>query len=112
MVLNNSYLLDRLQPMIEKYIGLYRYLIGYSWLTFYLEESIKRSYIENSDRFVFNINTASKLPFFPYMSSELNLNPYLPLMVKKDVLNGNSNCLGFPYYITDSSNVVLQIRWL
>ena len=104
LALNNKYLLNKLEPMIEKYIGLYRYLFGYSWLTFYLEESIKRSYIETSDRFVFDIETANRLPIFPYISSNLNLNPYIPLMIKKDVLNGEFNCLGFPYYVTDKQN--------
>jgi hypothetical protein len=101
LALNNSILLDKLQPMIHKYIALYRYLFGYSWLTFYLEESIKRSHIETTDRFVFPINTANKLPFFPYMSKNLSLNPYLPLMIKKDVINAETNCLGFSYYLTD-----------
>tara|TARA_B100001248_G_C27391382_1_gene462538 strand:- start:1211 stop:3253 length:2043 start_codon:yes stop_codon:yes gene_type:complete len=101
LALNNPILLDKLQPMIHKYISLYRYLFGYSWLTFYLEESIKRSHIETTDRFVFPINTANKLPFFPYMAKNLSLNPYLPLMIKKDVINGEVNCLGFSYYLTD-----------
>lgn len=101
LALNNPELLDKLQPILHKYIGLYRYLFGYTWLTFYLEESIKRSHIETTDRFVFPINTANKLPFFPYMSKNLSLNPYLPLMIKKDVINAESNCLGFSYYVTD-----------
>ena len=104
LALNNIYLLEKLQPMIHKYIGLYRYLFGYSWLTFYLEESIKKSHIETTDRFIFTIDTANKLPFFPFISSDLTLNPYLPIMVKKDVLNGDLNCLGFPYYVTDSDH--------
>jgi hypothetical protein len=104
LVVNNKYLLDKLNPMIEKYIGTYRYILGYAWLTFYLEESIKRSHIETNDRFIFDIETASKLPHFPVIPSDLSLNPYLPIMIKKDVLNGGNNCLGFPHVKTDHSN--------
>jgi len=79
LALNNIYLLKELKPMIHKYIGLYRYIFGYAWLTFYLEESIKKSYTESKDRYVFDIDTASELPVFPVVSSDITLNPYLPV---------------------------------
>lgn len=104
LALNNIHLLTTLRPMMEKYIGAYRYIFGYAWLTFYLEESIKKSHIVTSDRFVFEINTASKLPVFPVIPSDLTLNPYLPIMVNKDVIDGNNNCLGFPFIRTDINN--------
>ena len=104
LALNNIHLLTTLKPMIEKYIGAYRYIFGYAWLTFYLEESIKKSHIQTSDRFVFDINTASKLPVFPVIPSDLTLNPYLPIMVNKEVIDGNNNCLGFPFIRTDINN--------
>ena len=104
LALNNINLLKELKPMIHKYIGLYRYIFGYAWLTFYLEESIKKSYIESKDRFVFDIDTASELPVFPVVASDITLNPYLPVMIKKDVIDGKNNCLGFPFINTDISN--------
>ncbi|VVU94716.1 hypothetical protein CPAV1605_441 [seawater metagenome] len=104
LVVNNYTLLKMLKPMMEKYIGTYRYILGYAWLTFYMEESIKRSHILTSDRFVFDIDTANLLPAFPVISEDISLNPYLPMMVRKDLLDGKNNCLGFPYIKTDASN--------
>ena len=43
-----------------------KYILGYTWITLYSEESIKKMNITIKDRFIFNIETASLLPFFPF----------------------------------------------
>lgn len=40
--------------------------MSYGWLTMYLEESIKKTQITINDRFIFDIETANKLPHFPW----------------------------------------------
>ena len=42
LVLNNSDILSNMWSTISYFSDLYRYLFGYAWLRFYMEESIKR----------------------------------------------------------------------
>ena len=91
LVINNSYVLDKMKPIFAKFMPLYKYLIGYTWLIFYLEECIKKTRITVDDRFVYSIDVASKLPFFPYCSSDPHMNPYMSLLVSKQVLDYENN---------------------
>ena len=75
LILNNEKILDCLwdasylgkivgnqnnqKSFMEKYILSIKYVIGYAWISLYMEESIKKSRIVDDDRFVFSINTAS-----------------------------------------------------
>ena len=64
----------------------------------YVEVSIKRSYTEQNDRFVFDLDTASKLPYFPGTPLDPESSPYIPLLVAKDILNPLNNNIGvLPY---------------
>ena len=56
---------DVIISLIEKYLPAFQYAMGYSWLTLYTEECIKKTYITKDDRFTFDIDTASMLPSFP-----------------------------------------------
>ncbi len=93
LVLNNSVVLDKMQPLINKYYHLYRYLFGYAWMCFYTEECIFKTKTQNDNRYVFDINTASKLPVFPIVNKDLHMNPYLTSLVSKKVLDSEHNCL-------------------
>jgi hypothetical protein len=102
-VINNKYILDEIMSdkkdpnsftFMNKYAQLIRYTLGYGWLTLYMEESIKRGYINSSDRFIFDIETASKLPYFPYSVDNLHICPYLPILVDTKILNTKNNILG------------------
>lgn len=94
LVLNNPGVLDLMAPTIKKFLPLYRYLLGYAWICMMTEEGIKKTWTKKTDRYVFDINTASKLPFFPYLHSNPHQNPYLPIMVGRDVLNPEENMNG------------------
>jgi len=108
LVLNNDFILDLVSPLINKYKILYKYIFGYAWLYFYIEECIKKSRITINDRFVFNIDTASKLPSFPICSDDIHQSPYMPLLVSKNLINSKKNLLGIPniknldYYKVDN----------
>lgn len=94
LVINNPYVLDLMQPFINKFKPLYKYLWGYAWLTFYLEECIKKTRTTINDRYVYKIDTASKLPFFPFCSTDAHMNPYVSLLVSKPVLDFQNNLQG------------------
>ncbi|CAH6421497.1 Hypothetical protein KVN_LOCUS310 [uncultured virus] len=93
-VINNYEILEIMKHIINKYLPIYRYIFGYTWLYMYMEECIVKTNTKQTNRYVFNINTASKLPFFPYCSSDIHLNPYLPVLVSSKVLKSDLNCLG------------------
>jgi len=99
LALNNIYLLRLMKDTIEKYAELFRYLIGYAWMKFYFDESIKKSYISKNDDFIFDINTASELPNFPFNSSNPKLNPYMPILINDTNLNPQNNLGGVPDFI-------------
>jgi len=93
IVLNNPEILDKMSPLIEKFMPLYRYLFGYAWVCFYLEEGIFKTKASPEHRHVFDINTANKLPFFPYCMDDIHLNPYLCSLVSNKALDISSNCM-------------------
>lgn len=114
-VVNNNYILDEIisskkdlngYTFMNKYAQLIRYFLGYSWLTMYMEESIKRTYITKNDRFIFDIDTASRLPYYPYSSYNLHICPYLPILVESESLNTDKNILGAQQFIFDGSNEI------
>ena len=96
LALNNSYLLDKMKPILTKYYHLYRYLFGYAWMCFYTEECIFKTKTTNDNRYVFDINTVNKLPVFPVVTNDLHLNPYLTSLVSKKILDSENNCLSVP----------------
>jgi hypothetical protein len=124
LVVNNSHILDKLQnknifnddirssdlienrSLLEKYTPLFSYLWSYAWLTLYLEESIKKSKIEETDRFVFDLETASNLPYFPSMPDCPETSPYLPMLVAETVLESKCNNLGIKPYCDVNRNLV------
>ena len=96
LILKNNDILSKID--INYHIELYRYLFGYSWVRFYFEECIKKSYTKSSDDFIFDINSASKLPTFPVGTKNLKSNPYLPIMVGDSSLQNGSGVGGVLYY--------------
>lgn len=93
-VLNNIFVLDKMQFVFLKYKPLYKYLIGYAWLMFYIEETIVKTRTTVNSRYVFDINTAAKLPVFPYNSTNPHDNPYLTLLVSNMKVDHNNNFVG------------------
>jgi hypothetical protein len=93
MVLNNKNILEKMQPIINKYLSFYRYSFGYAWMSLYVDECIFKKKTKIDNRFVFDIDTASKLPFFPVCAEDLHLNPYFTVPISKSTLDGTNNCL-------------------
>jgi len=113
LVINNKYILDKInssdiihndRSFLQKYGHIFKYALGYTWLTLYMEESIKKTFIEKKDRFIFDIETASKLIWYPYSKENLNICPYLPILIEKETLNSEKNILGVQQIIINDVN--------
>lgn len=98
LVINNYPILVMMTPTINKYPQLFSYLMSYTWLTFYIEECIKKSDMTISNNFIFDIDTASHLPVFPFNHSNPKINPYMPILVNDVVLDAKNNICGIPDY--------------
>ena len=101
LVINNKYILEIMLPRMKKVTCVFKYLLSYSWIMLYYEECIKKTDIKTSDTFIFDIDTASLLPLFPFIHSKPNDNPYMPILVSKENLFPEQNINGLPDYNTN-----------
>jgi len=101
LVLNNEHILEIMDKQIKKFAPFFKYLISYAWIRFYTEECIKKSWIKTSDDFIFDINTASKLPVFPFNHDNPKENPYSPILISDHELNPGKNLCGIGDYSTE-----------
>ena len=86
-----------LANLFEKYNGAYKYSFGYAFLTLYLEESLFLSKSTKEHRFVFDIDTANKLPIFPFLQTDLKQNPYISPLIHDEHGNFKNNLVGLKY---------------
>jgi len=93
LILNNYELLCESKPIFIKYKIIFKYLIGYSWITFINEEYNIYKKISDNDRIIFDINTVNILPKFPFTWDDINQNPYAVLLINSNVLDIKNNCL-------------------
>ena len=94
LILNNIDLLQQAEPILQKYKAIFKYLIGYGWLSLRIEESLKKKYITYDDRIIFNLETANKLPIFPFSYDDINNNPYACILIDNNKMNLLNNCIG------------------
>lgn len=100
LVINNKYVLDIMLPKMKIMTHLFKYLLSYSWIMFYYEECLKKTDMKTNDTFIFDIDTASRLPVFPFIHERPTENPYMPMLVSKYYLNSANNIGGIPDYNT------------
>ena len=93
-VLKNVNIMNTNAKLFEKYMPVFRYVMGYAWVTFYMEESIKKSRTKQNDRYVFNLDTANLLPVFPFDSTDPYLNPYFSCFIPDNLINSKTNING------------------
>jgi hypothetical protein len=93
LILNSYDFLKISKPFFDKYKLIFKYLLGYSWLTLINEEYHLYNKITDSDRIIFDIDTANLLPVFPFTWDDINQNPYATVLIDKDVLDLKNNCL-------------------
>jgi hypothetical protein len=89
--------LEYISKIVTKYPGIYKYTFGYAMLTLYLEECLFLTKSTKNSRYVFDINTANKLPVFPFLAQDLKLNPYVSVLIHNDNLDMKLNACGIKY---------------
>lgn len=89
LVINNYKVLYLMREDLKRFAPLFRYLLGYTFLTLSFDETIKKNTLTNDDPSVFDINTASILPQFPYCKEFSKYNPYSLILVSDTLLNNN-----------------------
>lgn len=92
-VINNKRVLMRNADLFKKYKPLYSYILGYAWVTLYLEESIFTTRSTKKNRFVFDIDTANELPVFPFTMENIHNNPYVSLLLNRDLIDPKTNTM-------------------
>lgn len=97
LIVNNKKVLIYLKnsKFIELYYDVVEYLMRYVWIALYMEESIKKSYLCDEDRCIFDIDTAYHLPYLPSNSSfsDVETSAYLPLLISEKTKIHKSNLL-------------------
>ena len=103
LILNNLSLLKLAQPLIEKYKPVFKYVIGYGWMTLRQEEISNRNKLKDNDRIIFDIDTASILPIFPFGLDDINQNPYAGILLDNNLMNLKENCMSMDMIKNDYS---------
>lgn len=93
LILNNKEFLEISQPLFNKYKLVFKYLIGYAWLTLKNEEYHIYHKMYDHDRIVFDIDTARLLPVYPFTFDDINQNPYACLLIDNNIMGIKKNCL-------------------
>lgn len=114
MVLNNYQVLSKMKPIIDKFMPLYKYLIGYAWTSFYIEECLFKTKTTKNSRYVFDIKTANMLPFFPFCSDDVCQSPYITFPVSEKISAIQNNCMALSMFEDHNGygiDVLDRFRW-
>jgi hypothetical protein len=93
-IVTDREILLAIKSTVQKYLPIVKYVWGYAWLPLYIEECMTRTAVLETDRFVFTLDAACELPFFPWCDDDVHLNPYNTLLVAKSELNSQTTTLG------------------
>ena len=91
LIINNKLLLEMINPLFNEFKPLFKYILGYTWLTLTIEEQNKK--VKDTDRIIFDIDTANLLPIYPFTCEDINQNPYASVLIDNDLINLKKNCL-------------------
>lgn len=91
-VINNKKILEQNQDVFNKYKILFNYAIGYAWKFMYIEESVIYTNASRYNRFVFDIDTAEKLPIYPFTFENIHSSPYVSSLYSKKYYSSEKNC--------------------
>ena len=93
LILNNKEFLEISRPLFDKYKLVFKYLIGYAWITLKNEEYHIYHKMTDEDRIVFDIDTIGLLPIYPFTFDDINQNPYACLLIDSNIMGIRKNCL-------------------
>ena len=75
LVMNNGEIWEMMENVVSRCKPLVRYTMFYSYLSLYLQENIKKTYLTKEDTCILKLSNACKLPTFPYLQSDPNSHP-------------------------------------
>lgn len=75
LILNNGEIWETMKHMVDRSKPLLRYCLFYSYLSLYLQENIKKSYLTKDDTCIIQLSNACHIPNFPYLQSDINSHP-------------------------------------
>ena len=84
-------ILSQYTKMFDQFKPVFRYVMSYACICLYKGEMITGSRTTITDSHVFDIETASKLPVFPFSIEDPMMNPYFTLLISKSNLNIDKN---------------------
>jgi len=96
LVINNFRVLELMRGDLKIFAPLFRYLLGYTFLTLSFDETLKKNVLTNDDPSVFEINTAANLPQFPHCKAMPKYNPYSQMLLSDTLLG--ANMFGLPKF--------------
>lgn len=96
LVMNNKQVLTAMKQLFSDHKAFYKCYIGYAWMCFYFEECIYKTNALNSDRYIFDLDTTALLPTFPFSFDDIHQNPYVTLLLNKETIDYENNCLAIP----------------
>jgi hypothetical protein len=105
LVINNENILNLMMPTIHANINFYKYIFGYAWIRFYMEECINTFKVKSTDMYIFTIDVACKLPVFYYDQNEYYMSPYSPLLVSEKATTPNINLGGVKIKLQDEIRI-------
>lgn len=106
LVLNNGDLWDMMENVVDRTMPLVRYCLFYSYLSLYLQENIKKSFLRKEDTSILTLSNARKIPNFPYLQSDINSHPAIAAahLINRKVIP-KDNFYGIPC-IRDKHNFI------
>lgn len=110
LVLNNGYIWDMMSDIVTKCRPLVRYVLFYSYLSLYLQENIKKSFLKKEDTCILKLSNACKIPTFPYLQNDINSHPAIAAahIINESVIPKN-NFYGIPL-INNSTNSLCNLE--
>lgn len=93
MVMYNKRVNQRNADLYEKYRPLLAYPFGYGCNTMYLEEAVFSTKSKKTNRFAVEIDDAYELPQWPFSMENIHNNPYVTLLLNRDLIDPKTNCM-------------------
>lgn len=106
LIVTNALILEKNQDIFIKYQPIFRYLFSYVWSTLVNEERETRTFIVPEDRFIFTIDAASNLPYFPFSLDNIKNYPYANINVSDTLIDNNHNAFGIKAIVGDKNTIV------
>jgi hypothetical protein len=110
LLTKNPYIWTLMSEMIQHSKPLYRYLLFYFYLSLYLQENIKKTFLTQEDSSILSLDVACQIPNFPYLQKDQNSHPAIAVgqLIQKK-LYSNTNFYGMACFANNLGNEELTL---